>query len=119
MINHIKKEDGHKLPEEFFHRLSQFFNYTGRNNPVNKIYTTLRTKDEYAVALFIFSISHLLKVYIFTSGINTKQNLERYDGIPFIMGIHTVVKQFHPNINNIFIQLMSKYVVQLATHTAG
>lgn len=114
LVNHIKNEDLPELSENFLSKLSQFFDYAGMNNPLNKIYVTVRTKDEYAVVLFIFVISHLLKVYMFTSGINTKRNLEQWDGAPFITGIHTLIKQFHPNLNNTFIELICNYILQLA-----
>ncbi|KRT79258.1 hypothetical protein AMK59_7788 [Oryctes borbonicus] len=119
VVNHLKKRNEPKLPEELLHKLSQYFDYTGMNNPLSKIYITVRTIDEYAIVLFIFTISHLLKIYMFTSGTGAKRNLEQWDGAPFIVGIHTLVKQFHSNVNNLFIEWMSKYTLQLAYQTPG
>ncbi|KAI4470697.1 wash complex subunit 5 [Holotrichia oblita] len=119
MVNQIKNGNEPKPTEEFLRKLSQFFDYAGMNNPFNKIYITVRTKDEYAVVLFMFTISHLLRIYMFSSGTAIKRNLEQWDGIPFIIGVHTLIKQFHININNAFIELMSKYALQLASQTAG
>lgn len=118
-MNQLKHGEEPKPTDDFLQKLSQFFDYAGMNNPFNKIYVTVRTKDEYAVVLFLFTISHLLRIYMFTSGTGVKRALEQWDGIPFIIGLHTLIKQFHINVNNSYIELMSKYVLQLASQTAG
>ncbi|GJQ68756.1 hypothetical protein Trydic_g17288 [Trypoxylus dichotomus] len=63
---------------------------------------------------------HKLSQYFDYTGMNrAKRNLEQWDGAPFIIGIHTLIKQFHTNINNSFIELLSKYTLQLAHQTPG
>lgn len=53
--------------EEFLFQLSRFFDYAGMNNPFNRIYITIKSKEEYADILFVFVIGCLQKLYLYTN----------------------------------------------------
>ncbi|XP_022909938.2 WASH complex subunit 5 [Onthophagus taurus] len=105
-------------PEDTLFKLSQYFDYTGMNNPCNKIYVTVKTKEAYASILFMFVVAHLQKLYFFVSGGNIKRTIDQYDGPPLIFGLHTVIKQFNTNLNDLFIQYLCKYVIQLSKQSS-
>ena len=50
--------------EDLMANLSHYFDYSGLNNPFNKIYITSRCDEGYAVIVFMFVIAHLNKIFL-------------------------------------------------------
>lgn len=118
-----------RLNEKLLMTLSPYLDYTGMNNPVNKIYITVKSNIEYGSTFFFFVLAHLQKIlpknssklrnqvstsiieYMLTILDNISK--EHIDGISFIMGIHTVLRQFNPTVNERFIHDMTQFTMLL------
>ncbi|CAG9761136.1 unnamed protein product [Ceutorhynchus assimilis] len=108
------KQDNPLPSEEFVHKLSEYFNYAGQNEPFSKIYVTSRNNSDYAITLFIFVLAHIKLVFLPQNlGSLSKRTYDQIDGVALSAGVHTILKQFHSSINGDFIKLVAEYVLQL------
>ncbi|XP_017775271.1 PREDICTED: WASH complex subunit strumpellin isoform X2 [Nicrophorus vespilloides] len=101
-----------KISEELLLKLSQYFDYSGLNNPFYKVYVTGKCNEEYAMNLFVFTISYLPRMFLYGCSNVLKRNFE-FDGAIFVNGLHTLLKQFHTDLNKKFIYHLCQYVLQL------
>ncbi|XP_044258661.1 WASH complex subunit 5-like [Tribolium madens] len=92
--------------------LSHYFDYSGLNNPFNKIYITSKFDNNHYITIFVFVIAHLHKVFF----PRNKRNTDQIDGTTFAVSIHTLIKQFHNKLNESFINLLSDYITQLTRY---
>lgn len=117
LIAAVHSDNETQLPsEELLFTLSHYFDYSGLNNPYNRIYITGNSSEEFAIILFVFVIAHLQRLYL-PKGSNTRKFQEPLDGFAFTVAIHTILKQFHENLNNLFIQYLVEYSCQLTKHS--
>ncbi|XP_060520959.1 WASH complex subunit 5 [Cylas formicarius] len=99
--------------ENFLHKLSELFDYAGLNEPFNKVYVTCRNNIDYSYSMFIFVVAHIQKMFLPQNfGNLSKRNVDQLDGVSVSIGVHTILKQFHADINKQFIKLMCDYVLQ-------
>ncbi|KAK9877977.1 hypothetical protein WA026_020192 [Henosepilachna vigintioctopunctata] len=111
------KSDQDWTSEDVLFDLSHYFDYTGINNTFSKIYITSTAQLDYALLLFVFVISYLPKLsHPGALGSVCKRPLDQVDGYSFCLGIHTMFKQFHTNINENFIQFITKYVMDFSSY---
>ncbi|EEZ99542.1 WASH complex subunit strumpellin homolog-like Protein [Tribolium castaneum] len=104
--------------EDIMSKLSHYFDYSGLNNPFNKIYITSKFDDNHYITIFVFAIAHFSKLFFLRQlGNANKRNADQIDGTAFTVAIHTLVKQFHNKLNESFIKLLSNYVVQLTRYS--
>lgn len=95
--------------------LNRYLECTGLYNPYHKIYVTVgKTQSLYCVVfLFVIVVQNLSRirhpklVRWPTSGGED----EDIDGVPFIVGVTTLMRQFHRDIINLFIEYMCQYIV--------
>lgn len=115
LLSDIRKgEETAQASEDAFMALSPYFDWAGMNNPLHKIYVTSKSEDTFASTLFIFAVTHLHKLFLLTSTANfNKRNIDQIDGVAFIVAIHTIFKQFHPNLNELFLKLFSTFLKEL------
>ncbi|KAK4872669.1 hypothetical protein RN001_014698 [Aquatica leii] len=118
LLNELRINDNLELGEDTLGTLSHYFDWAGMNNPFHKIYITAKPSKDYATPLFIFTMAHLQKMFVFKSLAN-KRSVDVFDGFPLIVAVHTVLKQFHPSLNETFIQYMSKFVMELTKQTVS
>ncbi|KAL1518312.1 hypothetical protein ABEB36_001954 [Hypothenemus hampei] len=96
-------------------QLSEYFDYAGLNEPFKKIYVTpTRNVPEHALTIFIFVLAHVKAVFL-PLNLSTlgKRNLDQADGVAMIVGVHTVLRQFHPKVNEEFVRLIADYIMRL------
>lgn len=122
--------------EQFLSILSPYFDWAGMNNPLHKIYITSKSSNEYGPTFFFFVMAHLQKIYflkppgtslnkvLFVNFMNlilgnAKRGQDHLDGVPFIVSIHTILKQFHPSVNETFIQSMVQFTIQVTKQSIG
>lgn len=102
--------------EDLLFSLSHYFDYSGLNNPYNRIYITGSSAEEFGVILFVFVIAHLQRINL-PKGNGTRKLQEPLDGIAFTLAMHTVLKQFHENVNSLFIKHLVEYCCQLTKYS--
>ncbi|XP_030745333.1 WASH complex subunit 5 [Sitophilus oryzae] len=107
----IKEDDKHPS-EGFLFKISEYFNYAGLGAPLDKIYVTSKSELDHSIALFIFVLAHVNKMFLPQISGQYRKN-DQIDGVAVSVGIHTIVKQFHTNVNKEFIKLICEYIIQL------
>jgi len=95
------------LPE-----VSKYLDTAGFNNPLTKIYITSEPLDGLACVMFVFVITELSKLQ-WNKKISTlvkKNSRDGIDGGPLVVGVITILKQFHSNHTTKFIQYLAQFV---------
>ncbi|XP_047110859.1 LOW QUALITY PROTEIN: WASH complex subunit 5 [Schistocerca piceifrons] len=109
------KDPSKPYPKEsnpLMYELSTYLDWAGMSNPYSKIYITTKNLQYLALLLFLFAISQLGRLH-YARNLGTlinKKSQEPLDGVPFVVGVQTVLRQFHPEIRNQFILYVSQYV---------
>lgn len=104
---------------ELLAEVNKYLEWTGIYNPYEKIYVETQHFRDIATAMVLLTISQLSKLN-YVKNISTlmgKKLSEHIDGISFVVGILTVLRQFHVEVLRIFIDEMSQYVVSMADYT--
>ncbi|CAG9860794.1 unnamed protein product [Phyllotreta striolata] len=114
------RNDKYNPSENLLYTLSNYFDYAGLNQTFNKIYTTSKNNLDHSITVFLFVISHLNKLFMPQNSESlSKRSQDQIDGISFSLGVHTILKQYHLNLNKSFIQYISNYVLQLTKHNSS
>lgn len=106
-----------QLPsEDLLFNLSHYLDYSGLNNPYNRIYITGNSSEDFIAILFVFVIAHLQRLYL-PKGTGTRKLQEPLDGFAFSLSIHTILKQFNESLNGLFIKYLVEYSCRLTKHS--
>lgn len=92
--------------------VSEYLESAGINNPITKIYITTEPIDGIPILLFLFALSQVSKLQ-WNSKYCTLVSKERggmLDGAPLVVGLITVLKQFHSNHTHSFLQYIGQYI---------
>lgn len=113
LIMELKSEHKDNVPTELLVELNKYLQWTGIYNSYHKIYTTTRNSYYYSLFLFLFTIGHVSKLNYMKniSCLTAQKNSYNIDGGPFVIGLATVLKQFHCDIVNFYIQCMCQYIL--------
>lgn len=92
--------------------LTSYLDWAGMADPWAKIYVTTRNLPYFALLCFLFVLSQLQKLSYVRSvgGLSCKRPQEPLDGIALVLGIQTLLKQFHPEVSKQFLLYISQYV---------
>lgn len=92
--------------------LANYLDWAGISNPFAKIYITTKNLEYFPLLTFLFVISQLPKLHYMKQlgTLLSRKSQDPLDGIPFIIGIQTVFRQFHPEIRNTFLLYLSQFV---------
>nr|CAB3267669.1 WASH complex subunit strumpellin-like [Phallusia mammillata] len=92
--------------------LASFLDATGLGCPFSKIYVTTKPLQHFALLCFLVTVSQLQKLQYnkSTCGLIPKKVNDGVDAPPFVIGMLTVLKQFHPNETKKYIQHLGQYV---------
>ena len=101
--------------------MSSYLENAGVSNPFSKIYVTTPKLPFFPIFNFLFVISQLPKLsYQKSVGeLVCKKPTDGIDGVPFIAGTITLLKQFHSNNTEQFMALMGQFVRSMVTSTQG
>lgn len=103
---------------ELLSEVNKYLEWTGIYNPYEKIYVETNTFRAISAAMVLLTISQLPKLN-YIKNISTligKKLAEHIDGVSFMVGILTVLRQFHSEVVQLFIDQMSQYVISMADH---
>jgi hypothetical protein len=112
---HYRKPDTHPYPPETNHLLGEvtrLLEKCGMDDPVARIYITTDPLEGLSMFLVIFTISYLPKLEYeacFSTLIRKKSSYP-LDGFVLIMGIVTVLKQFHPLYTTQYLQMVGQFL---------
>ncbi|XP_078609635.1 WASH complex subunit 5-like [Branchiostoma floridae x Branchiostoma japonicum] len=101
--------------------LTSYLECAGINNPLNKIYVTTQRLPYLSLLNFLFVISQLSRLqYVKAVGdLVCKKPTDGLDGVPFVVGTITLLKQFHKENTDHFLALLGQYVRSMVDSTAS
>lgn len=98
------------------YELSSFLEFNGQSDCINKVYTETSLLPHLRLILMLTLVSQMPKL-VFTKDVNSLLSStstiklgETLDGLPFVMGMVTVLKQFHVDLANSFFEICSQFV---------
>ncbi|CAI9726515.1 WASH complex subunit 5-like [Octopus vulgaris] len=97
------------------YQLSSYLEAAGNHNPLLKIYITTKRVTCFPLFTFLLVISHLPKL-TYNKSIGTiicKKTADPLDAPPFIVGVITLLKQYHSDNTDLFMVLMGQYIRSL------
>ncbi|CAN8006003.1 unnamed protein product, partial [Ixodes pacificus] len=104
------KEDNPLLME-----LATYLEWSGIYRPLAKIYVTTKPIGNLPLFMMLFTVTHMTKfTYVSTlGGLVSKKGVESIDGLPFVLGSFTFLKQFHQDNTEQFLAYLGQYVRSL------
>lgn len=100
--------------------LTSYLEWAGIHNPLTKIYITTKKYPYFALLNFLCVIAQMPKlVYVKSVGtMVAKRPTDQIDSAPFVVGMITVLKQFHSEYTEQFLSCCGQYVRSLIEATA-
>ncbi|XP_078253866.1 WASH complex subunit 5 [Rhinoraja longicauda] len=93
------------------YEITAYMEAAGIHNPLSKIYITTRRLPFFPVVNFLFLISQLPKVqYVKNQGMVCKKPTDPIDWPPLVVGLVTLLKQFHSRYTEHFLALIGQFV---------
>jgi len=91
---------------------SSYLECAGISNPLAKIYVTTQKQDYFPVVVFFFALSQLQRLTFnkTVESLLSKKQGENVDGPPFVVGLITLLKQFHSTHTHRFFAYMGQYI---------
>ncbi|XP_038666102.1 WASH complex subunit 5 isoform X2 [Scyliorhinus canicula] len=100
-------KDGNTL----LYEITAYMEAAGIHNPLSKIYVTTKRLPYFPVVNFLFLISQLPKVqYVKNQGMVCKKSTDPTDWPPLVVGLVTLLKQFHSRYTEHFLALIGQFV---------
>jgi WASH complex subunit strumpellin len=92
--------------------LSQYLETAGINDPYTKIYITTDPVDNLSCLLFLFVVAQASKFQYsdHLSIIMHKKDKRPFDSTPFVVGVITLLKQFHSSVTQRFLSYLGQYI---------
>lgn len=100
-------------------KLNMYLEWAGIYNPYEKVYIETKHFRNMATAMVMLTISHITKLN-YMKQISTmigKKSAEHIDGVSFVVGVITVLRQYHVELIEIFIDEMAQYVISMADYS--
>ncbi|EDW17091.1 uncharacterized protein Dmoj_GI16698 [Drosophila mojavensis] len=96
--------------------LQEILQYTGNYDPLEQIFMTPKNSHNMSLFLFLFTIAHVgrLQHSANTDCLLPKSAKDVIDCVPLILGLLTVLQQFHKNVKTLYISYLCQYVVTVA-----
>ncbi|EDO30084.1 predicted protein [Nematostella vectensis] len=100
--------------------LTSYLEWAGIHNPLNKIYVTTKKYPFFAMLNFLCVISQIPKlIYMKSAGtLVARKPTDQVDSAPFVVGMITVLKQFHSEYSEQFFACCGQYVRSLVEAAA-
>uniref|UniRef100_A0A8C4QPA4 WASH complex subunit 5 n=1 Tax=Eptatretus burgeri TaxID=7764 RepID=A0A8C4QPA4_EPTBU len=98
------KEDNLLLSE-----LVAYLDTAGINNPLNKIYITTKRLPFFPLINFAFVLAQLPRVQFNKAQLMCRRGTEALDWPPLVVGLLTLLKQFHPRNTEQFLGLLGQF----------
>uniref|UniRef100_A0A672SY23 WASH complex subunit 5 n=1 Tax=Sinocyclocheilus grahami TaxID=75366 RepID=A0A672SY23_SINGR len=100
------KEDNTLLYE-----ITAYLEAAGIHNPLNKIYITTKRLPYFPIVNFLFLIAQLPKLqYNKSQGMTCRKAADPVDWAPLVLGLLTLLKQFHSRYTEHFLALIGQFI---------
>ncbi|XP_053956653.1 WASH complex subunit homolog 5 [Anastrepha ludens] len=108
----IDSERGSQLLVEF----NEYLAFTGSYEPLEQVFLKTNSTHHVALFLFLFTIAHLprLQFTVCTNSLLAKNTKDNIDGTPFLVGLITVLQQFHKDVKLLYLTYLCQYATVIA-----
>jgi len=110
--HYLKPESKEYPANPLMPEVAKYLDTAGFNNPLTKIYMTSEPLHGLSCVMFLFVLDQLQKLK-WEKRINTltaKNTRDGIDGGPLVVGVITVLKQFHSSHTTQFLRFLAQYV---------
>eukprot|EP00299_Pterocystis_sp_00344_P017522 c8776_g1_i1.p1 GENE.c8776_g1_i1~~c8776_g1_i1.p1 ORF type:complete len:1014 (-),score=293.32 c8776_g1_i1:149-3190(-) len=92
--------------------VSKYLDWAGISHPFSKIYITSEPLDHFPLVVFVLVLSQLTRFTYDTRlcSLINKDKKDTLDGPPFIVGVLTLLKQFHSSHTQAFMSYLAQYL---------
>ncbi|XP_065361019.1 WASH complex subunit homolog 5 [Calliphora vicina] len=92
--------------------LKDYLMYTGSYEPLEQIFILCKNSHNVALFFFLLIIAHIarLQFSLQTQSLIAKTNKDQIDGTPLLVGIITILQQYHKDVKIMFITYLCQYV---------
>jgi len=100
-----------KEENPLMYELTNYLEWSGIAEPLLKIYITTKSIPHFPVFVFLLVLSQISKL-VYVKNVGTlicKKTTEPLDGIPLVVGIVTLLRQFHPENTTKFLAFVGQY----------
>ncbi|XP_011207419.2 WASH complex subunit homolog 5 [Bactrocera dorsalis] len=103
----ICSNSGNQLLMEF----NEYLAFTGSYEPLEQVFLTTKSSHHIALFLFLFTIAHLprLQFAVNTNSLLAKNVKDSLDGTPLLVGLLTVLQQFHKDVKLLYLTYLCQY----------
>ncbi|KAK3253255.1 hypothetical protein CYMTET_37489 [Cymbomonas tetramitiformis] len=124
---HYKNPESKPYPEAspILPEVAKYLTTAGIHNPISQIYITTDPLDDLPVLAFLFTLTQLPKYYV-DSHLSVLAPKGRKSGpsgtldcCPLVIGVLTLLRQFHSSHTQTFIQYMAQYIRVLLQPAKG
>ena len=115
VLRHYNNVDVHGYPSEdnvLFGEVTRYLDCSGFGAPLSKLYITNDPCCRLPVLLFLCTLSILPKIR-YHKDLKTLVHVKErdcIDGVPFAIGIITLLRQFHPDSTKLYIEYVGQYI---------
>ncbi|XP_072908939.1 WASH complex subunit 5 [Hemitrygon akajei] len=93
------------------YEITAYMEAAGIHNPLSKIYITTKRLPYFPVVNLLFLISQLPKVqYVKSQGMVCRKSTDPIDWPPLVVGLVTLLKQFHSRYTEHFLALIGQFI---------
>lgn len=101
--------------------LNTFLEWCGMTQPLDKIYITTKPNNSMPHILLLTIIAQISKIHYAKNlgGLVSIRGTEGVDGNPLVVGLVTLLRQYHQDHTQNFLQLLAQYITSHASHVAA
>ncbi|KAI1284886.1 hypothetical protein HDE_12453 [Halotydeus destructor] len=112
LINEIEKKGGVREDTPLLYELSNYLEWTGISDPLAKIYVPTKATPYLDLVAFVLVVMQMNKFIYAKSvhGLLGKRSTDACDGVPFVIGFLSFLKQYHEMVTRKFLLRSSQYV---------
>ncbi|XP_071441255.1 WASH complex subunit 5 isoform X2 [Hetaerina americana] len=121
---HYKDPTNKPYPKDdnpLLYELSLYLDWAGLGDPMAKIYVTTRNLQHISLLSFLFLAHCLPKLqYVKNAGgLMCRKSSDPLDGVPLVVGLQTLLRQFHPEVKQKFLAYIGQYIRSHLLATSG
>ncbi|PIO24304.1 hypothetical protein AB205_0124900, partial [Aquarana catesbeiana] len=113
-LDSILKDPSLPCPKEdntLLYEITAYLEAAGTHNPLNKIYVTTKQLSFFPITNFLFLVTQLPKLqYTKNLGMACRKPADAIDWPPLVLGLLTLLKQFHSRYTEQFLALIGQFI---------
>lgn len=123
LLNELEfKETQHKFKDNtLLVEVKDYLMHTGIYDPLEQVFVICKNSHNIALFFFLFVVAHIsrLQFSLQTQTLTAKTAKDHLDGTPLLVGLITILQQYHKDVRIMFITYLCQYVTLLVEANLG